>query len=519
LLRTGIVGILLLCFVASFAQSKKKKRKQEEQQITESRIEQSLRFEVEVGMFDMPFDIINGEDDGVMLVRNTDERDKKGNPQYQLISLDTGLQVRWRRDLFINKWWVYRGYDYMDGAFYLLFKHEKGNSRDLKILSLNLADGDTAHHTIKNLVPLQLTEFEMTPGGALLGGYFSENPVVIHYNMETDRTIVLPGIYQNKTELIQLRVEEDKEYFVVIVSEKTIDKRNTVAVKTYSFDGTLLSNEALEPDYDKGLIYGRVADLELDLNLIAGTYSGKRSTYSRGLFIASVGSQGDQKIKYINYGDLENFFNYMKAGKQQRIENKIERKKINGKNARFNYRLLVHDIIDEGDQYIMIGEAFYPKYHSSATTANASSYYVPGSHASYFAGYRYTHAVVIGFDKRGNILWDNSFEIEDVLSYSLDQFVHAEVRGNEVILLYMYDNEVRSKIIKGAEVVEGKSFDPIRLTFEDDVLKDNNSEVSGLEPWFGDTFMAYGVQSIKNMKDDGVKLNRRVFYINKINYK
>ena len=57
----------------------------------------------------------------------------------------------------------------------------------------------------------------------------------------------------------------------------------------------------------------------------------------------------------------------MRARRQERIENKIERKKINGKKIKFNYRLLVHDIIDHGDQYIMLGEAFYPKYKTSST--------------------------------------------------------------------------------------------------------------------------------------------------------
>jgi len=506
-------------FFSVIAYGQKKKKKNQQIIEVESRINQSQRFEIEVGLYDKPYDVINGHEHGVLLVRDTGERDRKGNPKFEMISLDTGLYVRWKKEYYINRWWVYRGYDYHNGAFYLLFKYSKGNSRDLKVLELNLINGDTTHHTIKNLIPIQLTEFEMTPGAALLGGYFSNNPFVIHYNLETHKSIVLPGIYQNKTELVQILVDDKKKSFVVVVSEKTFDKRNTIAVKTYDFAGNLIGNTSLEPDFDKGLIYGRAAEINLDVNLVAGTYSGKKSQYSRGLFIAAIDPQGNQKINYYNYGDLDNFFNYMKAKKQARIENKIQRKKIKGKKVKFNYRLLVHDIIDHGDQYIMLGEAFYPKYNTSSSFVSAAPYLGPGAYGSYFAGYRYTHAVVIGFDKKGNVLWDNSFEIEDVLSYTLDQFVHVEIRGEDVVLLYLYENEIRSKIIRGNDVVEGKSFDPIRLTFEDDILKDNNSEISGLESWFGNTFIAYGTQSIKNMKDHGVKLNRRVFYLNKINYK
>ena len=127
--------------------------------------------------------------------------------------------------------------------------------------------------------------------------------------------------------------------------------------------------------------------------------------------------------------------------------------------------------------------------------------------------------MVIGFDKQGNILWDNSFQIEDVLTYNLDQFVHADVQEDKIVLLYMYDNEIRTKIIVGHEIVEGKSYDPIQLTFDDDQLRDDDTRIGGLEDWYGNKFYAYGTQRIKNLNDPGVKLNRRVFFINKIYYR
>ncbi len=507
----SIAGILSFLSFCAFSQEPGKER--------ESHVDQTKRFEVEINIFDKPFDLINGEENGLLMVRPTDERNKEGNLKFELIGLDTALEVRWEIDYFINRFWQYRGYDYEDGAFYLLFKYERHGSKNLKILKLNLENGDTTHFTIKNLVPIQLTEFEMTPKAALLGGYFNSNPLVIYYNLETQKSKVLPGIYENRTELIQLKVEEEKETFIVIVSEKTFDRRNTLGIKTYDFEGNLLSNTKLDPEFDRSLVFGRAAEFDYDGSLIAGTYSGKRSSYSQGLFVATIDPQEKQKVNYYNYADLENFFSYMKAKRQKRIANKIERKKVKGKKIKFNYRLLVHDIIENNGQYIMLGEAFYPKYNNTASYAGISAYSSPGNYGSYFAGYRYTHAIVIGFNNKGKILWDNSFQIEDVLSLSLDQYVHADVREDDIVLFYMYDNEIRTKIIKGNEVVEGKSFDNIKLSFQDDVLKNSYSNMGGLELWYGNTFYAYGTQNIKNLRDQGVKLNRRVFFINKIEYK
>jgi len=391
----------------------------------------------------------------------------------------------------------------------------------LKIIKMDM-DGDTTHYTVSNLIPIELSEFEMTQEAALIGGYFNYNPFVIHYSLIDGKSKVLPGVYQNRTELIQLKVDDVSGSFIVITGEKTYDKRNTLSLKTYDFNGDLVNNIILNPEEDKGLITGQAADFNRSGILIGGTYAGKRSTFSSGLFIASINNEEEQRVNYYNYADLENFFSYLRAKRQKRITDKIERKKVKGKKIKFNYRLLVHEIIEDENQYIMIGEAYYPKYSSSSNYNDiflSNRYGYTSGYGTYLIGYRYTHAVVIGFDKRGNVLWDNSFEIDDVLSPNLEQYVHAESRDGSILLLYLYDNEIRTKIIKGNEVLEGKSFDEIKLSFEDDVVREKESEVEKLNRWYNNNYYAYGEQNIKNMKDTGVKLNRRVFYINKVRYK
>ena len=97
--------------------------------------------------------------------------------------------------------------------------------------------------------------------------------------------------------------------------------------------------------------------------------------------------------------------------------------------------------------------------------------------------------------------------------------MHADTRDGSIILLYLYDNQIRSKIIQGNQVVEGMSFNQIKMAFDDDVVKEDDSEIEKLEPWYDNNYFAYGEQHIKNLKDAGVKLNRRVFYVNKVRYK
>jgi hypothetical protein len=211
----------------------------------------------------------------------------------------------------------------------------------------------------------------------------------------------------------------------------------------------------------------------------------------------------------------------MKASREKRVRERIARKKIKGKKLRFNYRLLVHEIIDTEDGFIMLGEAFYPKYSSRGSMGyEAVLNPMTGNYLGmYLEGYKYTHAVVIEFDEKGRIKWDNSFEITDVLTSNLNQFVNATVEGDNIVLLYLFENIIRSKIIQGDQVLEGKSYEDLRLKYENDQVRNSDVEFGGIEKWSDDTFVAYGVQRIRNMKDSGVDLNRRVFFVNKLIYK
>ncbi|MEN8249081.1 MAG: hypothetical protein ABFS32_09120 [Bacteroidota bacterium] len=488
-----------------------------------AQVKQPNRYEVELDLFDESFDVLPGEENGVLLYRAMDKF-KSGHELWQFIKLDTALNEDWSEEYYIDLDYEYRGYDYHSGNFSLLFEIAEYNTHDLMLIQLNATTGDTTYHRIKNLVSIELREFEMSETAAIIGGYYNNNPVVIHYNLETKKTRVLPGIFGNRTEIVQLKVEGD--LIKMLVSTRTLDKQNTLALKTYSSDGEYLYNYVFEPKDETGLIFGRIANTGNDDNLVCGTYGMRRSDYSRGLFIARHRENEKQELGYFDYVDLENFFTYMRAKRQSRVSKRISRKKIKGKKARFNYRLLVHDVIENDGAYIMIGEAFYPKYENNSYYGNYG--YYGGNYGRYqgnnygissFAGYKYTHAVIVGFDKKGEMLWDNSFEIEDVQTFSLEQFVHADVVNDKVILLYLYNNEIRTKVISGGKVLEGKSFDNVKLSFGDDVANTNSySDIGGLEKWYGHNFIAYGMQRIKNLRDSGVKLNRRVFYVNKIYY-
>lgn len=510
--------LLLLISYSSFAQKKSKKDTTEEKATF---LVQPNRIEFEIDNRDGDFQIIPAKENGLLVIKETKNRSRDGF-EWNFNLVDSALNIQWTKQYAIPFGSSFLGYDYNDRGFYLLFGKSQYKLEDMRVMRLGLGRGDTTSYQVNTVFPMQLTTFEVIENTIIFGGNANFRPVVMLYDMSEQKPKVLPGFYNNNSDIIDIRTDDNTKTFTVILNEKTFKKKVTVSIKTFDSRGNLLQTKALETDYEKSLIDGVSTTFSNGEQYVAGTYARRKSDYSRGLYLAKLQNGEQDLIKYHNYGDLNNFFSYMKVKRERRVKNRIKKRKVQGKKVKFNYRLLVHDIIQRGDEYILIGEAYYPKYSNNSS----SGYYNASSNYDYrnlwvnpnFIGYNYTHAVVVGFDRRGNILWDNSFEINDVLSLSLNEFVKVSVEDDRIVLLYIYENVLRAKIIKGNEIVEGKSFDPIALKFKSDEIKDMYKSMEGMDNWFDGKFYAYGVQQIKNLKDKDVKLNRKVFYINKIEY-
>ena len=483
---------------------------------------QPNRIEFEMGPKDGDFQIVPAKEQGLLVVKTTRVRSKDGW-LWSFNMVDTTLNMTWTRVIPIQYGSNFLGYDHFGDSFFLLFGESNYKLEEMKVMRLNIKSGDYNYYDVNTVFPVQLSEFEVVGNTLIFGGYANFRPVLMLYDMDEKKPKVLPGFYNNNSDIIELRVDDDTRTFTVILNEKTFNKKITVSIKTFTEKGTLLQTKALESDYEKSLIDGVSTTFESGVQYVAGTYARRKSEYSRGLYLAKLKGGEQILIKYHNYGDLENFFSYMKEKREQRVKDRINKRKVSGRKIKFNYRLLVHDIVERDDEYILIGEAYYPKYSNYGSGAYYDAPYYENSRQNWidpnFIGYKYTHAVVVAFDRSGNILWDNSFEINDVLSVQLSEFVKVSAEDDRIILLYIYENVLRSKIIEGAEILEGKAFNPIELKFQSDEIRETNKEVEGLEKWYDKKFYAYGIQNIKNLRDSNVKLNRKVFYINKIEYK
>lgn len=178
--------------------------------------------------------------------------------------------------------------------------------------------------------------------------------------------------------------------------------------------------------------------------------------------------------------------------------------------------LNVHDLIPTNDGLVMVAEAFFPQYKNT-TTSSYNPLIRPNLDRA-FEGFRYTHAIICGFDRQGNFLWDNNFTMQDLSSDKLSEQVQATILNDRLILAYPSEGKINTQIIRGNQVLKEKENFDLKTTYENDkVLYAANASLAA---WYDRYFLAWGVQKIQNTKDitNNANPEREVFYLSKLSY-
>ncbi len=479
-----------------------------------AQLDQVLRIEIPISEKDEEksiYDVVSLREKGLLV--STQPRYTHDDNVWTFNRLDTNLQSQWKITCPVEEDFE-PSQTFLDSSYYYVLV-VKPDTKKFKIFQLDINEGDFKWMEGDMLTQVAIADFKILGGTAFIGGMVNTRPVVFTYNFFDKRVRVLPGLYEPRTELNHIQVDPYRQVSNVLIYNQE-KNRGKLSLRSFDYSGKQINNVILESPKEKGLVTGRLTSLNNKEQLIMGYYTYKNLPYSQGLFMAKLNGDSQEYIKYFQFTDFKNFFTFMKPRRQERIREKIEKKREKGKELMLYYRLLLHDIIETPTQYILVAEAFYPQYNSGY--GNYGTYNMGAYSRMYgdrvFDGYRYTHAVLCGFDKQGNLLWDNSFEIQDVVTYSLQEVVQVSIDEDKIILAYPEDGEIHTKVIQGNNVVKEKEKFKIATSFEED--KVIHSDDVSIDQWYSKYFISWGTQEIHGPQR--ATAQRKVFYLNKITY-
>lgn len=412
---------------------------------------------------------------------------------------DTSLAKVWEKRFDID-WYLRPTQVYLDSAFlYVLLTRRE--SVKFKIFQLNHLTGGAEMMEGSSLTPVTVTDFKVMSQTAYLGGYVNKRPVVVAFGFLDKRSRVLPALYEPRSELVSIEIDPVNRAANIVVSNAA-GRQRKLFLKTFDYAGRIIKNLPLQSDQDKTLHTARITSLTASEQLVMGNYGVRNSPFFQGMYLARLNDDRQEYIQYFGFNDLRSFFDYLPPPRRRKVRERITRLRQQGREMQLNHRFLMHDVIETKDQYIVVAEA-----------------YLPQKGASYMASdrYRYTHAVVCGFDKAGNLLWDNCFEISGYGDYQLRKIVEIAVNEDKIVLAYPGEGCVYAKVIRGGDVVKDKEKYKMKTNFEGD--KVNNAAHTSIAHWYGSYFITWAVQQISNGKDTGVEPYREVFSLGKLVYR
>lgn len=500
---------------------------------------QPYRYEREQKNSDDYFHVISLEEKGLALFRERDKF-KNSNRIWELIYLDTTLQERTKLELEIKERHKMVGYEIGDDNLYFLFRTGETNRNDLVLIDISFGGVERSRYQIKPDMDFRLTHFIKAGKNFAFGGYVSNESVLLVYDPMTNSLKVVPGFFQKDTELVDLRTNQNQTFNAVLINRTSRGERKLI-FRTFDETGKQLMEDDVAIDDDISLQTGLTSTLEREDLIIAGTYGDRNAKQSQGFYTLPVNPFADQKIKYTDFGQLNNFVAFLNEKRAERVKQNSKEAVAEGRQPSFTTFVMPFRIMENNKGYYLLAEVYNPVNTSSMQNPNPyyyNPYYAPFGYNPYWNYYypgmsrmyrpymfspsgtrsndetKTLQTVVLALDEQGNIRWDQSLKLDDVRMPSLQQVGDFYVEGDKLHIIYKKESDLKVKtVLLGTNEVSEKS-EKVKTLHEMDVIRSEKETENGVRHWYGNSFYVWGYQTIRNANMD--ERVRDVFYINKI---
>jgi len=484
------------------------------------------------------YSLVPAGDEGVLCLLQSDEPQKGPKRAIEANFLGTSLQTKWYKKYVIDAGFNIIDQQYSKGNVYLLLERDPNR---YQVMRIALQDGHATFIEYEEVKNFYITKFTVMDSIVFFGGNIKDNPAIIRYNYDEGTSVVCPSINQLKADLVEMRVDQQLGTVTAILKATNWSSDHSLYINTYDLNGKLLYNYSLPMDRQYNFLIFRPVKLNRDELLILGTYGLKSEESAQGVFaLKSTGGELDF-LRFYDFGYLHHFFKYLPEKQYDRITRKIKRKRDADKIYQLRYDLFVHEVEMFGDQILfaadiyeplrdlgnnsfnqmgMWGNPFYSRY-DLIRRLNFGGFYPHAftndplfNRSNSIYGFEYTATFACGFDKKGNLLWDNSFTFDDVeeASYPME-FTNVFVDRDSVVFMQAAEEELRYKISDIAAYTDSVTIDS--LNYRRGSEKSGSFENGGIADWYGSNFLVSGLRDIRNKLDND--FNREVFFIQKIN--
>jgi hypothetical protein len=506
-----------------------------------AQITQTTRYEREFKSNDDAYTIIDLKNEGIGLIRS--KHKFSGNKKlWEFTRLDTALQENFAFEFYVEERYPLIGYEVTPGSVYLLYRTGETSKNHFLLIQLSTIDkSELLRHEIKPELDFRVTHFSQVGSNMVLGGYVSNDPAVILFSTIDKSIKVVPGFFIDDSELVDLRVNQNRTFNVVLI-DKSAKTDNKVVFRTFDESGNLLLEDVIPLDPDRSMQHCLSSSLQREELMLMGTWSDRQAKQASGFFAVPIDPFNQQTIRYYQLGELNHFVDYLNAKRAAKIKEKSAEDVKEGRKPSFSAFVIPYEIIEHNEGFLMLAEVYNPVNNQNPYSPNSpyGNPYYPSPYygynpfwPSYYPGMRYRptslfdpntkneseiktyETVLLSFDGSGKLLWDQSMKLDDIEKKSLDQISDFCYINNRLIFLSKKESEVKAKLISIDNNESTEIISKIKGKNLNDEIRHEIENESGVKHAHGNAFYVWGYQTIRNMdfKEDRT---RDVFYINKV---
>ncbi|SES93467.1 hypothetical protein [Hymenobacter actinosclerus] len=487
------------------------------------------------------------EDSSVVLLVEQDGR-LTSRPTYSFQKLDYQLRPAPARPLEVP-----RGYDFQricaEGTdVYALFSGTVEGT--LWVAAYDTRTGELATGEFKTKKARQIHNLTALDGNLFVTVEVNQHLTVLLLNLTTAQFQFLPSVYEPMPARFTLVADSVTRRAELILSE-TNGFKSRLQLKQLDQQGQLLRSEFVQAGSERGLLDAQLSSGDSAARILAGTYTLRDSRFSQGLFAADLTAgttpTGQRRsLRFYDFLNFKHFFDFMKPSRVARLRQRQARLREGSdgsRQPRHRYQLLMHDMLPTPEGFVLVAEVYYARYTSGngAYTALPGSFaglpygyggYGPGGfgypsrYNSFYSnrrppsGYHFSHAIVMGLDRQGNLLWDNSFLLDDINRAQLEETVaHRPLADGRMVLAYLKDDKLYYKLVDQTTPSPNDwqvrlRTAPLAAATPEGTQKSSEKTISTyqehLMPWYGSRFLAVGYQTIRPERG----AVRDVFFLN-----
>jgi len=369
-----------------------------------------------------------------------------------------------------------------------------------------------------------------------------QHQTVLLLDVATGRFQFLPALYEPlNTELTSV-ADRPAGHAEFVLSQTNGRKQRLLLKRLSAEHGELVHSEMVQTESERSLLTAQLSPPEdTTARLLAGTYGLRDVHYAQGLFATDLTAPSPAAantrpaLRFYDFRRFRHFFDYLNPARSARLRDRSARREAREASPlRWHYRLLLHELLRQPDGgYTLVAEVYAPQYnYNSYNSGLPLNPYLLASRPSYSAyngyspyssygskgalvGFKTSHVLVCGFDKRGNLLWDNTFVVGPGLVRSeLEIAVQAlPLADGHLVLAYLLDNELHYKRISQSEASPNDTMVEL-LTAGPAAEKVLDVRQPDLAPWAEGQYIASGFQRIKS--NQGAE--RQVFFLQVLHF-